>query len=87
MLLQNLYVPFSIYGAFTDVQVTHAMYTKTPPMTSQMLAFELCTGNSLDGPSPLWPVGNNVNDFQKQFEMGTRLDHSTLFHFASVHLR
>ena len=32
MLLQNLYVPFSINGAFTDVQVTHdAMGTNTPP--------------------------------------------------------
>ena len=32
LLLQNLYVPFSINGAFTDVQVTHyAMGTKTPP--------------------------------------------------------
>ena len=31
MLLQNLHVPFSIYGAFTDIQVTPAMGTKTPP--------------------------------------------------------
>ncbi|MEQ2173318.1 hypothetical protein GOODEAATRI_030946 [Goodea atripinnis] len=30
MLLQNLYLPFSINGAFTDVQVTHAMGTNTP---------------------------------------------------------
>ena len=31
MLLQHLYVPFSINGAFTDVQVTHAMGTNIPP--------------------------------------------------------
>ena len=32
MLLQNLYVPFSIYGAVTDVQVPHdAIGTNTPP--------------------------------------------------------
>ena len=31
MLLQNLYVPFNINGAFTEVQVTHdAMVTNTP---------------------------------------------------------
>ncbi|MED6278638.1 hypothetical protein CHARACLAT_025996 [Characodon lateralis] len=29
MLLQNLYVPFSFNGTFTDVQVTHAMGTNT----------------------------------------------------------
>uniref|UniRef100_A0AAR2KV92 Uncharacterized protein n=1 Tax=Pygocentrus nattereri TaxID=42514 RepID=A0AAR2KV92_PYGNA len=31
VLLQNLYVPFSINGAFTDVQVTPAMGTNPPP--------------------------------------------------------
>ena len=65
MLLQNLYVPFSIYDAFTDVRVTHAMGTNTPP---QMLAFELCADNNLDGPFPLWPRGHDVHDFHKQFE-------------------
>ena len=49
LLLLNLYVPFSINGAFTDVQVTHAMGTKTP-IPSQMLSFGLCSDNSLDGP-------------------------------------
>ncbi|MEQ2215473.1 hypothetical protein XENOCAPTIV_001497 [Xenoophorus captivus] len=31
MLLQNLYVPFSINCAITDVQITNAMGTSTPP--------------------------------------------------------
>ena len=31
VLLQNLYVPFSINGAFTDVQVPHATGTNTAP--------------------------------------------------------
>lgn len=31
MLLQNIYVPFSIDGAFTDVQVRYAIGNKTPP--------------------------------------------------------
>ncbi|MEQ2291216.1 hypothetical protein AMECASPLE_011155 [Ameca splendens] len=31
MLLQNLHVPFSINGAFTDVEVTYAIGTDTAP--------------------------------------------------------
>ncbi|MEQ2190234.1 hypothetical protein GOODEAATRI_033684 [Goodea atripinnis] len=31
MLLQKLYEPFNIIGAFTDVKVTHAMGSNTPP--------------------------------------------------------
>lgn len=31
MLLQNLFVPFGINVAFTDVQVIHAIGTNTPP--------------------------------------------------------
>lgn len=37
MLPQNLYVPFSINCAFTDVQVIHTHN----PIASQLLAFEL----------------------------------------------
>ena len=38
-------VPFSIYGAFTDVQVNHAMGTKTPPYHHRgwLLNFALIT--------------------------------------------
>ena len=54
MLLQNLYASFSINGAFTEVQVTHdAMGTNTPKYHHRLLAFELCTGNNLDGLFPL----------------------------------
>ena len=44
-MLQNLYVPFNIYGAFTDVQVTHAMGTNTPPYHHRcwLLNFALIT--------------------------------------------
>ncbi|MEQ2224745.1 hypothetical protein ILYODFUR_010674 [Ilyodon furcidens] len=71
MLLQYLYVPFSINGAFTDaVQVTHAMDTNTPH-TSQMLAFELYPDSNLDSASPLWSEGHDMHNFQKQFEMWT----------------
>ena len=51
------------------------------PIPSQMLASELCTGNSLDGPFPHWPGGHNVHDFQKQFEMWTC---STTAHFPTL---
>ena len=37
--------------------------------------------NSVDGPSPLWPGGHNVHDFQKQFEMWTR---QTTAHFSTL---
>lgn len=37
MLLQNLHLPFSVDGAFTDVQVTHTMGTGTTTETSQHL--------------------------------------------------
>ena len=45
MLLQNLCVPFSINGAFTDMQVTHAMGTNTPPYhhKCRLLNFALIT--------------------------------------------
>uniref|UniRef100_A0A3B4CD99 Shugoshin C-terminal domain-containing protein n=1 Tax=Pygocentrus nattereri TaxID=42514 RepID=A0A3B4CD99_PYGNA len=45
MLLQNLYVPFNINGAFRDVQVTHAMGTNTPPHHQRcwLLNFALIT--------------------------------------------
>lgn len=33
MLLQDLYVPFSINGDFTDVQVTHTMGTNHKTIT------------------------------------------------------
>ena len=56
MLLQNLYVPLSVNGAFTDGQVTHdAMGTNTPTVSSQMLTFKLCVENNLDGPFPFYP--------------------------------
>ena len=65
MLFQNLYVPFSMYGTLIDVQAIHdAMGTNMPPVPSQMLAFELCTDNSLDGPFPLWPGGHDVQVFK-----------------------
>ena len=51
MLLQNLYVLFSINGAFTDVTVIHdAMGTNTTP--SEIETFEHGTGNNLDGHFP-----------------------------------
>ena len=54
MLLQNLCVPFSINRAPTDLTVTHdAMGAHTPPILSQMLAFEVGAGNNLEGPFPL----------------------------------
>ena len=59
MLLQNLYVPFSINGAFTDLKVHHAMGASTPPYHHN--AFEVNTSNNLDG--PLEPGGHNVHDF------------------------
>ncbi len=45
MLLQNLYVPLSVNGAFTDVQVTHAMGTYTPSQHHRcwLLNFALIT--------------------------------------------
>ena len=45
MLLQNLYVPFSTDGAFTDVQVHHSTGTYTPPYHHRcwLLNFALIT--------------------------------------------
>lgn len=42
ILLLNWYAPFSLYGATTDVQVTHSMVIALPYMS---LAFELSTTN------------------------------------------
>lgn len=62
MLFQNLYVPFTINGAFTDVPITHAMDTNTTPYHHRgwLLNF------ALDGPFPLLRRGHNIHDFQKQ---------------------
>lgn len=50
MLLQNLWVPVSIYGAITDVAHWH---TSVP---WQMVALELGTGDNLDDLFPRWNV-------------------------------
>uniref|UniRef100_A0A3Q3A7L3 Alpha 1,3-galactosyltransferase 2 n=1 Tax=Kryptolebias marmoratus TaxID=37003 RepID=A0A3Q3A7L3_KRYMA len=63
MLLQNLYLPFRINGAFQNVQVTHAS------TSSKSLAFEVCTDNNPDSPFPLWPRRHNIHEFQKQSEI------------------
>lgn len=52
MLLPNLYVPFSINGAVTDVQVTHITWPHPPYITDA--ALWICTGKNLDGPFPLY---------------------------------
>lgn len=38
---QNLYVRFSINGAFQDMQVTHGTGTENTPIPSKLLVFEL----------------------------------------------
>ncbi|MEQ2277661.1 hypothetical protein XENORESO_005978 [Xenotaenia resolanae] len=72
-------VPFSITGAFTDVQVTHAMGTNTPPYHHRCWPSNFAD-NILDSPFPSWPGGHNVHDFQKQFEMWTC---QTTAHFST----
>ena len=81
VLLQTLYVPFSINGAFTDVQVPHATGTNTAPYHHRcwLLNFASITVRkvlfSLVG-------GHDVHIFQKQFEMSTR---QTTEHFSTWH--
>lgn len=52
-------------------------WAPTPNIPSQMLSFELCTSNNLDGSFPLWPGGWDAHDFQNQFGMRT---HQTTAH-------
>ena len=47
MLHQNLCLPFSINAAFADLTVTHDAFTITD-------AFEVCVGNNLVGPFPVY---------------------------------
>jgi len=51
MLLWNLYIPFRIDGAFTDLQVACSVGTNAPP--SEIQTFELSEDNKLDNPSLL----------------------------------
>lgn len=46
-------INFNTKGAVTNVKFTYSTGINTPPLTSRLLAFELCTGNSQDGPFPL----------------------------------
>lgn len=46
MLLQNLYISFSISGAVTDVHVTHAVCTNA---LDTMTDADFCTDNKPDG--------------------------------------
>ena len=78
MLLQNLYVPFSMNNAFTHMQVTYdAMGTNKPPYHHRC---SLCAGNNLDGPFPLYMLSMFSS---KTFEMWT---YQTTAHFSKVFL-
>lgn len=81
-VVPNFYIPFSINGAATDMQVTHAMVTN-PPHTTRDAVSELCAGNNLGGPFPLKIKGHYVHEF---LNVDTS-DQRTLLQLLSVHLR
>ncbi len=81
IVLQNLYVLFSINGAITEVQVTFAKGTDTTPIPWQTLAFGLVAGNSLDDPFLLWSGAHGVHSSQKIPEI---LIHLTTVHVSTV---
>ncbi|MEQ2252587.1 hypothetical protein ILYODFUR_023248 [Ilyodon furcidens] len=92
MLLQNLDVPFSINGAFTEVPVTHdAVVTNTPPyhhrcwllpMMPWLLNFALIT---IQKALYLFVLEDKTLMMSKRnLKCGVV---STLFCFVSVHLR
>ncbi len=78
IVLQNLYVLFSINGAITEVQVTFAR-ALTNPIPWQTLAFGLVAGNSLDDPFLLWSGAHGVHSSQKIPEILIHSDHITTF--------
>ncbi len=86
IVLQNLYVLFSINGAITEVQVTLPR-ALTHPIPWQTLAFGLVAGNSLDDPFLLWVRSTRHPFLPKNTWNTDSSDHSTRFHCVMVHPR
>ncbi len=81
IVLQNLYVLFSINGAITEVQVTFAKGTDTTPYHDRPWLLDLLLGNSLDDPFLLWSGAHGVHSSQKIPEI---LIHLTTVHVSTV---
>ncbi len=81
IVLQNLYVLFSINGAITEVQVTFAKGTDTTPYHDRPWLLDLLLGNSLDDPFLLWSGAHGVHSSQKIPEIPI---HLTTVHVSTV---